>query len=339
MHFIRMLYYNRFLKFGFFLLMFFILIYPSTALQYGAGTYGKGAYGSGYTTPSQGGPSGGGGVIFADFILDKDIFHVLIKQGETQRETLTIKNTGNLKLDLKIETQDLSKFILFSEESFSLSPKESKIINLDFFAKEEEIPEVYTGKIIVKTEDIARIINVIIEVKERKPLFDLKVDLFKKEIPLNKNLKSKISILNLGDLKNIDILLYYSIKDFDGNIYEYKEESLKIDKNLELIRTLKVPDDVALGDYIFYVKITYKNVIATSSETFKIIYKDNSIIIGLVLLLIVAGMVFLFKKLKIKIYLLKKQKKKRKKKRRTRKTKKKLKRKKSKRRKTKKKSK
>ena len=112
------------------------------------------------------------------------------------------------------------------------------------------------------------------EVKERKPLFDLRVDISNKKITPGDNLKFDILAINQGDLRGFDILLHYSIKDFQGNLYDVKEESIKIDTELDLKRTLTVPSNLSLGKYILYSKISYQNVTATGIDTFELMSKE-----------------------------------------------------------------
>src|SRR3989344_5455883 len=262
------------------------------ASTYGSGFYGVGVYGIEVAEPGPSPSSGGGGLEKQaknyDFTLDKDLIHVLVTQGDTKREKITILNTGIKPLNMEIEIQGLSKFILLNEQSFILDPGQSKTINVDIFARENEIPEIYTGRIIVKGETVTKNINAIIEVKEKRPLFDLRVDVLTKTVALDEDAKAKILILNLGELKDIDISLYYAIKDFDGNV--------------------KVPDNILLGKYIFYAKLNYNNITATSSDSFDVVEKpalEFAYVAGLTLfnkfliwLIVVLSLVYCLRKLR-----------------------------------------
>ncbi len=272
-------------------IVFLFLIEFSVAISYGGNIYGKGPYGIGYSEPavsggSGGGSSGGGGGIISQFSLDKDLIHVVVKQKETEREVLTIKNTGSDNLSIEINYSELSDFMIVSEDSFTLAPGESKIVNIDFFAREKEKPEIYTGRIIVKGGFTKKIINTIIEIKERVPLFDLRVDILNKKVIPGSDLKFDILALNQGDLRGFDILLHYSIRDFNGTIYEVKEESIKIDGELKLKRDLKVPSDLSFGEYILYSKISYGNITASGIDMFEVMSKKGLMMYKLFLLII-----------------------------------------------------
>ena len=243
--------------------------------------------------PPGGGQAGRGGgarniTAYAEnFTIDKDLIYLSMKQGETKNETLTIKNIGPLTLNIKINSSQISKFAIISEESFTLSPNESKTVHLDFFAREQEIPDAYTGRIIVQGNTTNKTINVILEVKERKPVFDLRVDVSNKKVISGNNIDFNLLAINQGDLKGFDILLQYSIKDFEGKIYETKEESIKIDNALDLQRSLQVPSDLPFGKYILYSKISYNNITASGIDTFDVVSENVFLAYNLIMFSIV----------------------------------------------------
>ncbi len=199
-------------------------------------------------TPSGG---GGGGAALESFTVNRTLIKTLIKQGESARELIEIKNNLDSALNIEINSS-LKRFMAISEENFSLNPQESRTIFVDIFAKEDETPEAYTGKITITGNGKSKIINVILEIKEKKPLFDVSVDVISKKVPIDGNVKARLKVSNLGDLNNIDIYLYYAIKDFDGNVLSFKEENIAINNELTVTRTLAVPSAASLGDYVFY---------------------------------------------------------------------------------------
>jgi len=215
------------------------------------------------------GSSGGSTTSQEIFTVDKTLIKTLIKQGETSREIIEIKNNLDSTINFQIKSS-LNQFMVISEESFSLAPKSSKSLFIDIFAKQNEIPNAYTGRMTVTGNGITQIINLIIDVKERNPFFDVAVDILTKEVSAGGDAKAKFSISNLGDLNNMDISLYYAIKDFDGKVISFKEENIAINKELNLTRKLNIPKDTPVGDYVFYLKTSYNNITASSAENFKV---------------------------------------------------------------------
>jgi len=262
----------------------------------------------GSTSPSSGGNSGGGGggkvILNPKFEVNKELVKVEIKQGETVTEKLKIKNTGNINLNIKIEIKNLENILVLSEDNFNVPLNQEKEINLNFYSKNNQIPEVYLGKIIIDSNGIIKILNIIVEVKEKNPLFDIKTNVLTPMITYEDTLNAQISINNLGDILPIDGLLYYAVKDFNGRVYTFKEESLAIDQTLDLVREIKLPL-LPPGDYILYSKISYNKIQAISSDSFKIIKLEKpsldaknitlSLII-LVVLIILLPIILLLKK-------------------------------------------
>jgi large-conductance mechanosensitive channel len=232
---------------------------------------------------------GGGGTIIEPFTIDKTLVHQIIRPGEALRENLVIKNNKDISVSFQIKS-DLKEFMVISEETFVLNAGEAKTVFIDFFAKTTEPPEAYTGKITITGSAVSKVVNVIIEVKERKPLFDVLVDILTSEVAPGENLKARFKVLNLGDLNNIDVVLYYAVKDYDDNIIAFREESIAIDKELNIVRKLNLPSDTHFGDYVLYLKARYNNITAASVETFSVVEKSA---ISVQTILIAAGIAFI----------------------------------------------
>ena len=215
-----------------------------------------------------GGGSGGGTPPTSDFSLSKDLIKINIKQGETSRRIIQISNIGTKTLNFVINST-LDYLMVISEESFQLVRGETKKINIDIFARENEIPEAYIGKISVTGGSITKVINTIIEVKERKPFFDMFLKLKSKEVGPGEEIEAEINLINMGDLRNIDVLVYYAIKDFDGDVLIFKEESVFVGEDpVFLERKLELPIETPFGAYVFYSELSYEDVTASSAEAF-----------------------------------------------------------------------
>ena len=227
-------------------------------------------------------PSEGGGgtspeapiTSVSNFVIDKDFIKILIKQGENQREIIEIKNIGTTPLNISISFQEIEKFVIASEENFSLSAGETKIINLDFFAKENEIPDSYSGRIIIKSNSTEKIINTVIEIKEKYPLFDISLKVLNEIVYSKEEVKANIRIINMGELENIDVLLYYALKDFNNTILSFEEESIAVIGKELIVKRSLIPN-LPEGQYIFYVKVSYGEISATASDVFYVSKKES----------------------------------------------------------------
>ena len=248
------------------------------------------------TTGSTGGSTSTSvvGTSLSGFLISPDIIKTSLKQGETKRETINVTNTGSNDITINAEIQNLGKFAILDYESFLLKSGETKVLNLDIYAKESEIADAYLGRIIFTGDSLNKTINLIIEIKEKKPLFDLKIDIKDKYVPRDGKVKAGINLLNLGDINKIDVVLYYAIKDFNGKIYTSKDESIAIVDKLDIIREVEIPKDIELGKYTLYVKTSYGNITATSADDFNVVEEANLltyILYGVISILILLLMI------------------------------------------------
>jgi len=145
------------------------------------------------TTTGGGGGGGGGGrapvAVERDFTLSREILKVILKQGQTKEESFSIKNTGDVSLDITTYLQTLRELIVspsLDVINILLNPDEEQTQILIFGAREDQKPDVYTGEIKVKSGTTEKIINIIVEVESIQPLFDVDVEVlpeFKNVLP------------------------------------------------------------------------------------------------------------------------------------------------------------
>jgi uncharacterized membrane protein len=187
--------------------------------------------------------------------------------------------------------------LFLSEEKFSLSPQESKRVDITVFAEDKETPDVYTGKIKIKSGDLTKYVNVLINVKERSPLFDVRGELTEDYVYPGQKVEVDFNLTNMGHLKNIDVSFYYAIKDFEGNVLTFKEESIAIEDKLELVRSLSIPRNLPPGQYILYLKASYEDNIATSSYAFFVLEGNDRRLrssVAILTLLVVADLIIIY---------------------------------------------
>jgi len=223
--------------------------------------------------PAAVGAAGSG--IVSDFTADKNLLTVDVKQGETKQETLKIKNTGNVALDVEIEQEGLENLLILSEEQFSLDAKETKTIQVNIFASETQKPGVYTGRLRIKAAGKEEVVVVIIEVKEKVALFDIKVEVEIDEIQQGDEVEAEIALFNLGDLKPVDVELYYAIRDLDGNDIVVEHDTIAVEDEKLVKRKLRIPKNLEPGMYMFYVEARYNGKVASSVSVIYVIEKEE----------------------------------------------------------------
>lgn len=251
-----------------------------------------------------GGPSGAAPSLESNFTADMDFIKVVLKQGETQTIPVTILNNGDTRLDIYMDLQHLEGFILLGEEDFTLEPSQTKAVTLDFSASEDERPDVYAGRMIIRGGGIESVIRIIIEVKEKKPLFDIYASLETTpfELMAGDEFTAEILLYNFGDLKPVDVELFYSLRDFDGKDVVQYHETLAVEEQRLVRRKISIPSDLDPGYYLLYSRVEYSNQTASSSALVEVAEFEErfeipwTILISIALAVTIAIIVFLLRK-------------------------------------------
>ncbi|RMD66865.1 hypothetical protein D6817_03145, partial [Candidatus Pacearchaeota archaeon] len=134
-----------------------------------------------------------------------------MKQGGSGVITVKITNTGNTNLTFNIDILGLKEFgITISDENFTLESGESKAVTIEFRANESLAPELYFGKLVIKSEAGEKEIPIVIEVKPLELDFDVLVSLAEeKEFKPGQEVRANITLVNLKELKERKVKLYY----------------------------------------------------------------------------------------------------------------------------------
>lgn len=225
---------------------------------------------------SGGGGVGGGGIAIVKkikkFSLDKEKIKIKLKQGETKEEKIIIKNTGNYSMKITLSLSGVEGFIKMSENEFELSAGELKSISLDIIARENSIPELYTGKLVVKGDGIEKEILIAMEIESKRPLFDVAVGIPEKFLKISpgEDIVANIKLFRAVKTGKNDVEIEYSVRDAGDNLIISDTESMSIEAQANFIKTLRIPEDAKEGDYVFYVRVKYDEQIASGSEWFKV---------------------------------------------------------------------
>lgn len=233
-------------------------------------------------TSGGGGGGGGGGTTPSDdndttdipkginFKVEPELFSVEMKKGTYYQQKLNVTNNGLREISIGIFVLSIDEFVFPETNIITLKPGESQNVRLDIYISENRFSDVYVGKIIFQSSGLKREVGAILNIKERDALFDIKTEVLKKYINPGGRIRANISLINLGSLRNFDVQLEYKIIDFDKNEYTVKKEDFAINQTYSNTFYLDVPEDIPLGNYLFYSKVSYEegNVSASSFDTF-----------------------------------------------------------------------
>jgi hypothetical protein len=225
----------------------------------------------GTTPPPTGGPGGGITIGTPDFSLDNLFIPVQIKRGLPRLEIITITNNKNTDLQVNISQDNLTNFAFTPESSIILKPNEKREIDINLYVPESEKRDFVSGNINFQSAGLKKSVIIILDIREKTALFDIKTTLFQKILIPGQRAIANIKILNFGDLRNFDVQLQSSIIDPQNNTYDSKKEMFAINDSSTKSVSLNLPRNIPLGKYFFSSTVSYQNVSANSYDSFEVI--------------------------------------------------------------------
>jgi hypothetical protein len=224
-----------------------------------------------------GGEGGGGGIPSQNFQISPEFVTTTVFREEGKQFEIKITNTGSVPIFVTSEIKNISDMAILSEENINLTLGQTKTIKLYLYALRKTEPDVYYGKIIFRAGSIERVLNVVLEVKSREPLFDIKVKIPKefKSVIAGNDMNVLVDLLNVGlygTAVDVDLVLY--ITNFDKLVlYESSKEVVAVKTNLSIDRTLHVPFETPKGTYIVLGEAKYGNITISTYDTFNVVEK------------------------------------------------------------------
>ncbi len=278
--------------------------YTCTGLGYSCGTWSDGcgntidcgSCASGYTCSggtcvvSAGAPGGGAVSVTPTYleIIPKE-FNIRMAINTNKPEVIKIKNIGTSSRKISIIQKNLDTLVIIENTSLSLAPQETKYLNVIFVAPSE--PGIYTGKILIDREEILVTLNV----KTKLLLFDSNIVVLNKDykVARGEELKTKVSLIPMGDQERLDVTLNYVIKDYEGKIYLRQTETVLVEKKIDFKKNFAT-GALPLGEYVVGLELVYPGGVAPSSAHFEVVealpgeFMGKLILYLIILILIIA---------------------------------------------------
>jgi len=197
--------------------------------------------------------------------------------------------------------------VSIKEDSIVLFPSESKTSNVHFDSS-NLTPGIYSGHILIKSEDGSSKLPVLFEVESPDVLFDadLNIPPAYSEIDSGEKLLVQIKFFDLtfgtDGLGFKEVNLEYRIHSDDGALILLDQENSIINHDTGLTKSLILPKDLEEGNYFASVIIKYQSSVGVSSAVFSVSQKEGFLefensndfsIIGLIIVLVLA-VLFLF---------------------------------------------
>ena len=245
----------------------------------------------------------GGGTIYEDS-SEIDLFNlsgfeaeINSKIGDSFRNSILVENFEDYEIEVGIIVEGINKFMHPSESVLKLGPREEKEIYFEYNFPLNSLPGIYKGEIIFFSGPIKKIIEVFINLNEENSPLDLELTLFKEEYSVLENVLAKVEVIGLKGEEGDSALVYYAIRDLEGNVIVSKSEMIDFEGKTTFTKKLRIPYFVEEGEYLFYLGIKYNNKLSFTSGNFLVKNKGFfdlknlligiGILIGLIVLLLI----------------------------------------------------
>lgn len=241
------------------------------------------------------------------FVLEKSIVYIKIKQGQEINEYMEISNNWEGPLLLQFSVEGIEDLASFSEDQFIVFPDKNVTIDLLIKASKDYPIGSYPGKLYITGNELLEVIGVVIDVVSPDSVVDVDIKLDQEFYIPDSVINSFITLTNLGDLDEMDIDFFYSIKDLNGKVWFTETSSLVLNDLLVLEKSVTLPNDIPSGDYIFFTRATYNGTISDSSSyAFKVLAEEqpyvmppivkNILFYGFIILLMLGVIFFIIRR-------------------------------------------
>jgi len=227
----------------------------------------------------------------ATFEVDQVLIKVLVKTGESLGKEIRVMNTGTKEENIKVEASGLLNIAKIIDKEFTINPGQTKIvrINLSSFDREngiEHAPGVYIGKIIVKSGGLEKEIPIIVEIETKEVLFDGNLNPVSRDrkILQGSDMIIEVRLFNLQSTEATNVDMNYFVKDLNGNTIISERENVVVETQTSFFKTLKIPQNLKLGTYVFVAQASYGNSVGTGSYLFEVTGEEKKPVSGFILL-------------------------------------------------------
>jgi len=203
----------------------------------------------------------------------------------SSKQIIRITNNGNTTQTLTISQNNLSDMIIIRNASLTLVPGETRNLEVVFVASEIGV---FIGEILVGKYKV--LVN--LDVKEKNLLFDLNIMVLNRDYKISqgKPLKTKISLIPMGDKERLDVTLDYVVKDYNGNVYLTKSETILVEDKIDFYRNFET-GVLPIGKYIIELKFVYPGGTALSSAHFEVLQTTAQDFLGFVMFTLITAMI------------------------------------------------
>lgn len=258
----------------------------------GTGNNSDGDSGGGQGSGGSGsGGFGGGGSIGGtlpdlpsnELSFSKDESLVKISPSEQKNLQLELENNGRsvANPELSIERDNFAnlKAITLEQQDYQIPPESSVSTLLNVSAPDRIENLNNSERVLERTlvasgneSDTRLPVNIIVESSENE-LLDVRTELSDNNITSSRSTNYKFEILNLGESREVDILLYTTVTNSTNHTFHREKEEIAVQTSLSAVRDLDA--ELPPGKYKVKVRAEYADKDASAFSTLRINEERN----------------------------------------------------------------
>ncbi len=207
----------------------------------------------------------------SEFEIDTLFLKVAIRKGGEAISNVRVTNTASRPKHFLVGIENMQNIVSIKEERFSLFPNEDQIVEINFSSNRIH-PGVFLGQLEIFSDKESEVVPIILEVQSDTVLFDSNINLFPTgaDVLPGQKLSAEVKIFDIGNVGTNNVDVTYHIKDFEGGTVASETERLVVDNKLTFTKTINLPSNLAIGDYVFIVITEFDGFVGTSSMFFSV---------------------------------------------------------------------
>mgnify|MGYP001234521364 CR=1 FL=1 len=211
------------------------------------------------------------------FEVDQILIKVLVREDEYIGKELRVMNVDEEEQIISVEVAGVSDIVDVLDKEFTIKPGQTKIVRLNFSSSDntagiEQAPGVYIGKILAKSDSYQKEVPIVVEIESKNVLFDMNLNPVARDRSVTQGSSTtfEIRVFNLQSIDSFNVDMDFLVKDVNGNTIISERESVVVKTQASFFKTLKIPDKLKTGDYVFIAQASLGNSIGTASYLFEI---------------------------------------------------------------------
>ncbi len=236
------------------------------------------------TPPGPGGGDGPSGGDVCNIIVDPSEINIDLKVETNEIQIVNVTNTGSTTIEITpIQYQNLDEYtIVFNPTNFSLGPGETKKLEVRFVALNNTGN--FVGRIKIGCAEVSSALNV----KTLILWFDSNIVVLNRDyqVAQGNDLRTRVTLIPMGDEERLDVLLNYVIKDYQGKVFLTQSESVLVEKKMNFRKNFGT-GSLPLNRYIVGLELVYPGGVAPSSAHFEIVETTATNFLGTLIFILI----------------------------------------------------